>query len=67
MTLAVAVIVAAAVAFGWWRLSLWLWPYTSTCWFCKGRGSMKGSKTKRHGPCKFCKGKKRLRRGAREP
>jgi hypothetical protein len=56
---------AAAIAFGWWQLSLRLWPYKSTCWFCRGRGRMPGSKTEKHGPCPFCKGKPRLRRGAK--
>ncbi len=67
MTLAVIILVIAAIAVVRWRLSLHFYPYTSTCWFCRGRGKFPGSRTDKHGPCPRCKGKPRLRRFAREP
>jgi hypothetical protein len=64
---AVGIVIAVATVYGLWRLDLKLRPHTSSCWFCRGRGRIWGSTTKRHGPCPFCKGKPRLRRGAKEP
>jgi hypothetical protein len=49
-----------------WRVDLKLYPNRSSCWFCKGKGRMPGSRTERHGWCPFCHGKPRLRRGAKE-
>lgn len=66
MNTAVGIIIIILTVAGLWVLSLRLWPYKSTCWFCRGRGRMPGSKTSRHGPCPFCHGKPRLRRGAKE-
>lgn len=61
--LIIAVIIAA---YGWWRLSLRLWPY-APCWWCRGRkGNRLGSSRGRWGDCRVCDGKgRRLRWGAR--
>jgi hypothetical protein len=61
--LILAVLVAA---FGWWRLSLHLWPY-APCRWCRGRKNSLGSSRGRWGDCWRCGGKgKRLRWGAHE-
>ena len=64
MKLVLAIIIATAIAFGWWRLSLLLWP-NRPCWWCKGTGRNFGSNRKRWGTCWFCKNKPRKRRGAK--
>ena len=58
-------IAMAAVVFGWWRLSLRLWPY-ARCGRCKGGGRNWGSNSKRSGRCGRCGGSgRRLRWGAK--
>jgi hypothetical protein len=67
VTAVLAIVVTAVIAFGWWRLSLRLWPY-APCRWCGGRsGRNQGSNRKRWGKCRWCGGTgKRLRWGARE-
>ena len=59
-------ITAAAIAFGWWRLSLHFHPY-APCRKCAGRrGRNAGSTSKVWGRCTRCGGKgERLRWGAK--
>ena len=48
-----------------WVVSLYLWPY-GPCLRCGGDGRNRGSKHKRFGQCRRCKGAgKRVRIGAR--
>jgi len=63
----IALGVLALTLFGWWRLSLSLWPY-APCWWCKRRrGQNRGSNRRRWGTCRRCGGSgKRRRFGARK-
>ena len=54
----------AFVGASWW-VSLKRWPYTRLCWRCGGTGLKGGSNRRRHDKCPRCKGKDRLRRGAK--
>ena len=64
-TLAAIAIGLIVIAGGSWLVSLRLWPYTRCSW-CNGTGRNRGSNGRRHGRCRFCKGKpERLRPGAR--
>ena len=68
MTLVIGIIVAAAIGYGWWRLSLHMHPYARCLWCRRGRrGQNRGSGDRVWGNCKHCGGSgKRLRWGARE-
>jgi hypothetical protein len=62
---AAVAIVAAAVLFGAYYLSLRMWPY-GPCLICQGSGRNWGSNGKRHGICRACRGSgRRTRLGAR--
>ena len=65
MSLALLIIVIAAVSFGGWRWSLHKHPY-APCRWCKG-GRNAGSTRSKFGFCKHCGGSnRRLRWGAKE-
>jgi hypothetical protein len=56
----------AVVAWGWWRLSLRLWPYAPCRWCGGRRGRNAGSTGQRWGRCSRCGGSgQRKRFGAR--
>ena len=59
--------VILVLPFGWWRLSVRIWPYAQCRW-CRGRkGNSLLSSKGRWGDCWKCGGKgKRLRWGAHE-
>ena len=64
MNLAIVLLATAATGFGWWRLSLRLWPY-ARCRRCNRSGTNWGSDRDRWGPCRKCGGSgKRRRLGA---
>lgn len=67
MTQALVVATVALLAFGAWRVSLRLWPYTQ-CRKCGRSGKNTGSTARRWGTCRRCGGSgRRLRFGARTP
>ncbi|MGH3165128.1 MAG: hypothetical protein ACRDN0_04430 [Trebonia sp.] len=61
MDATLVVIAAAAIAFGWWRVSVRRWP-TTPCRRCGGTGRNPGSTSRRWGPCPKCGGNGRRKR-----